>query len=78
MKISLMSTMKMAKEKLRIEGMRTASTWNSSPATPESSSPARLIGGSQLPLDADAGVRCALLEMARTAVVSGHLEVLEA
>ena len=38
----------------------------------------RLIGGRQRPLDADAGVRCALLEMARTAVVSGYLEVLEA
>ncbi len=37
----------------------------------------RLIGGGQLPLGADAGLRCALLEMARTAVISGRMEVLE-
>ncbi|MXZ40027.1 MAG: phosphotransferase [Holophagales bacterium] len=37
----------------------------------------RLIGGGQLPLEAEAGFRCGLLETARTAVVSGRLEVLE-
>jgi len=43
----------------------------------------RLIGGGQLPLDAaqlpkaEGGLRCDLLEAARTAVVSGRLEVLE-
>ncbi len=37
----------------------------------------RLLGGAQLPLEAAAGFRCDLLEAARTAVVSGRLEVLE-
>ncbi len=37
----------------------------------------RLIGGGQLPLKAEAGFRCGLLETARTAAVSGRLEVLE-
>jgi hypothetical protein len=37
----------------------------------------RLVGGGQLPLEAAAGFRCDLLEAARTAVVSGRLEVLE-
>ncbi len=37
----------------------------------------RLIGGSQLPLTAGAGFRCALLEVARTAVADGRMEVLE-
>ncbi len=37
----------------------------------------RLIGGGQLPLEADAGVRCALLEAARAAIVTGRLEVLQ-
>lgn len=37
----------------------------------------RLLGGAQLPLEAAAGFRCDLLETARTAVVSGRLEVLE-
>ena len=37
----------------------------------------RLIGGGQLPLEAEADFRCDLLEKARTAVVSGRLEVLE-
>ncbi len=36
----------------------------------------RLIGGGQLPMETDAGVRCALLETARAAIVSGTLEVL--
>ena len=38
----------------------------------------RLVGGGQLPLAVAAGVRCALLDTARTAVVEGRLEVLEA
>ena len=38
----------------------------------------RLVGGGQLPLAVAAGVRCALLDAARTAVVEGRLEVLEA
>lgn len=37
----------------------------------------RLLGGGQLPLEAEAGFRRDLLETARTAVLSGHLEVLE-
>lgn len=37
----------------------------------------RLIGGGQLPLEAEAGFRCDLLETARKAVLSGRLEVLE-
>ncbi len=37
----------------------------------------RLIGGGQLSLVADAGVRCALLDAARTAIVEGRLEALE-
>ncbi|MXW00938.1 MAG: phosphotransferase [Holophagales bacterium] len=37
----------------------------------------RLIGGGQLPLEAEAGFRSGLLETARKAVLSGHLEVLE-
>jgi len=43
----------------------------------------RLIGGGQLPLEAaqlpkaEGGFRCDVLEAARTAVVSGRLEVLE-
>ena len=37
----------------------------------------RLIGGGQLPPEAAAGHRCDLLETARTAVVSGRLEVQE-
>ena len=37
----------------------------------------RLIGGGQLPLAVDAGLRCALLEVARTAVISGRMEALE-
>ncbi|MXX76688.1 MAG: phosphotransferase [Holophagales bacterium] len=37
----------------------------------------RLIGGSQLLLEAEAGFRCGLLETARKAVLSGYLEVLE-
>lgn len=37
----------------------------------------RLIGGGQLPLAAEAGFRCALLEVARTAVTDGRMEVLE-
>ena len=37
----------------------------------------RLIGGGQLPLEAEAGFRCGLLATARMAVVSGRLEVLE-
>ena len=37
----------------------------------------RLIGGGQLPLEAEAGFRCGLLETARKAVLSGRLEVLE-
>ena len=37
----------------------------------------RLLGGAQLPLEAEAGFRRGLLETARTAVLSGHLEVLE-
>ena len=37
----------------------------------------RLIGGGQLPLAVEAGSRCALLEMARTAVTDGRMEVLE-
>lgn len=37
----------------------------------------RLIGGGQLPLEAEAGFRCGLLDTARKAVLSGHLEVLE-
>ncbi len=38
----------------------------------------RLVGGGQLPFAVAAGVRCALLDAARTAVVEGRLEVLEA
>lgn len=37
----------------------------------------RLLGGAQLPLEAEGGFRRGLLETARTAVLSGHLEVLE-
>ncbi len=37
----------------------------------------RLLGGAQLPLEAEGGFRLGLLETARTAVLSGHLEVLE-
>lgn len=37
----------------------------------------RLLGGAQLPLEAEGGFRRGLLETARTAVLSGHLEVLD-
>ena len=37
----------------------------------------RLLGGAQLPLEAEGGSRRGLLETARTAVLSGHLEVLD-
>ncbi len=37
----------------------------------------RLLGGAQLPLEAENGFRRGLLETARTAVLSGHLEVLD-
>ena len=37
----------------------------------------RLIGGAQLPLAVETGSRCALLEVARTAVTDGRMEVLE-
>ncbi|MDE2689663.1 MAG: phosphotransferase [Acidobacteriota bacterium] len=37
----------------------------------------RLLGGAQLPLEGEGGFRRGLLETARTAVLSGHLEVLE-
>ena len=37
----------------------------------------RLLGGAQLPLEAEGGFRRGLLETARTAVLSGRLEVLE-
>lgn len=37
----------------------------------------RLIGGGQLPLALETGSRCALLDVARTAVMDGRMEVLE-